>query len=144
MTAQRLAAAFTIALAVGACGDTTLADVGATEPVSTISTAATPDSVDEMEPVVDGELDCPAGGTWSVQASLAPDARGTPVPEDEIDSYLAAWTDGFGGDVSHIREGVGTLVIDGSEVVLAAAVEAPAGGWIVVTTVGCPGFELDL
>jgi hypothetical protein len=43
--------------------------------------------------------------------------------------------------VTVIGEGLGSLVVDGREVVVAIASEAPAGGWLVLTLTGCGGFE---
>jgi len=77
-----------------------------------------------------------------MQASVTADATGAATPEEEISGFLAAWSERFGGDIVHIRKGVGALVLDGSEVVVAIATPAPAGGWIVLTTVGCEGFQV--
>lgn len=142
-------AAIAIGLVVAACG----ADPGG--PAGSQETRSIVDANDsapmtltsgipaQREPAVDGDLDCAAGEIeFSMQGIVAPDTIGAPTPEEEIDGFLVAWSDRFGGDVVHVREGVGALVVDGLEVVVASSVPAPAGGWIVLTTLFCESFEL--
>jgi hypothetical protein len=43
--------------------------------------------------------------------------------------------------VKVLEESLGSLVVNGREVVVAIATEMPAGGWLVLTLTGCGGFE---
>lgn len=152
MNCRLAGAVIAIAMVVAACGndpsslavaeysEATTSNADAAGPGADTSTSHAPT---QQEPTIDGEPDCSAvDGGWSMQASLGPDAVGAPTPEEEINGFLAAWANRFGGDIVHIRQGVGALVVDGAEVVVAVATPAPAGGWIVSTTVGCEGFQM--
>jgi hypothetical protein len=46
-----------------------------------------------------------------------------------------------GGVIVIVDESRGSLVVDDAEVVVGLASEAPAGGWLVLTGLGCDGFD---
>jgi hypothetical protein len=46
-----------------------------------------------------------------------------------------------GGVIAMVDESQGSLVVDEAEVVIGQATEAPAGGWLVLTGLGCDGFD---
>ncbi|HEY7468467.1 MAG TPA: hypothetical protein VIC07_02895 [Acidimicrobiia bacterium] len=53
---------------------------------------------------------------------------------------MASYRARHGGEVVVDDEWVGLLVVNGRDVVVVIAAEAPAGGWIVTTSRGCDGF----
>jgi hypothetical protein len=55
--------------------------------------------------------------------------------------HLDPWVTRFEGEVAIPSNEVGSLVIDGQEVVVAFATPAPAGGWLVLTTQACECYE---
>lgn len=90
---------------------------------------------------IDGKLDCDGDVSWTQQASFLPDTIGDPTPEDALVGFLDQWRQRYGGEIVLAGEAAGSLVVDGREQVVASASEAPAGGWLVATTVGCDGYR---
>lgn len=86
-------------------------------------------------------LDCPTDVTWVEQGSVLEGTVGSPTPEAALEETLAPFVGKLGGEVELLEEGLGSLVVDDREVVVAIAMEAPAGGWLVLTLTGCGGFE---
>ena len=86
---------------------------------------------------VDGSLDCVGEMVWTEQAMLDTDARGEDTPELAVRLDLDRHRERYGGEVAMIDENTGSLVVDEREQVVAFATEAPAGGWVVATTMGC-------
>jgi hypothetical protein len=66
---------------------------------------------------------------------------GSPTPDAALEGMLGTFLRERGGEVMLFDEGLASLVVDGREVAVAIASEAPAGGWIVLTLTGCEGFE---
>jgi hypothetical protein len=66
---------------------------------------------------------------------------GLPTPDAALEKALEAFLRKRGGEMMLLDEGLGSLVIDGREMVVAIASEAPAGGWLVLTFTTCEGFE---
>ena len=101
-------------------------------------------SFDDDGPVkTDGELDCTSLMQWSLQGAPAPDAMGSVTAEEALRDDLDRYRDRFGGEIEFVREGVGSLVIDGREQVVSVASRTAGGGWFVTTTSGCESFELN-
>ena len=92
--------------------------------------------------VIDGKLDCSSDISWSVQGSVREDTAGSPTPQVELEQSLSPYLARHGGEVVVVEDQIGSLVVEGREVVVSIATEAPAGGWIVLTTGGCEGYEI--
>jgi hypothetical protein len=88
----------------------------------------------------DGQLDCPTDITFAGFASYDERTVGTSDPAAALVEALAPYRARHGGEVVVVDEWVGLLVVNGREVVVVIAAEAPAGGWIVTTSRGCDGF----
>ena len=89
----------------------------------------------------DGVLDCPTDVTWVEQGSVLEGTVGSPTPDAALEEALGAFLRNGSGEVKMLDQGLGSLVVDGREVVAAIVTEAPAGGWLVLTLTGCGGFE---
>ena len=92
--------------------------------------------------MIDGKLDCASDLEFSMQGSFPADAVGLPTPEEALQEFLSQWRSKYGGEIVLVDEGTGSLVVDSREQVVARAIRAPAGGWLVVTTLFCDGFRL--
>ena len=89
-------------------------------------------------------LECPTDYWWGEFGSIAVDAKGLPTREQAIESAYGNWTNRQGGELQIVevtKSTVGVLVVDGHRVVLFRPSPAPAGGFLIVQTVGCEGFE---
>lgn len=93
---------------------------------------------------LDGQPDCNHGEPWVAEASLDPEAPGHPTAKQAVREFLEQWHDQFGGEVAIVRDGVGALLIDGSEVVVAVSFQTAAGGFLVDRSTGCDGYEPDV
>jgi hypothetical protein len=94
------------------------------------------------DPVVaDGELDCETELTWSEEGSVPEGTKGLADPGDAVEAYLTPFMENHGGVIAIVDESQGSLVVDEAEVVVGLATEAPAGGWLVLTGLGCDGFD---
>ena len=91
---------------------------------------------------IDGNLDCESDIEFSMQGSVAPDTQGSPTPAEELESFLAQWGSRYGGEIVIVDDTKGSLVVEGHEKVVAFATPAPAGGWIVLTTLYCESYEI--
>lgn len=89
----------------------------------------------------DGELDCETELTWTEEGSVPEGTTGLADPGDAVEAYLSPFVENHGGMIVMIGERQGSLVVDGAEVVVGLASEAPAGGWLVLTGLGCDGFD---
>jgi len=91
--------------------------------------------------MVDGELDCETAITWSEQGSVVEGTAGLADPGDAVEAYLSPFVESHGGAIEMVDTAIGSLVVDGAEVVVGSASELSAGGWIVLTGNGCDGFD---
>jgi ABC-type glycerol-3-phosphate transport system substrate-binding protein len=89
----------------------------------------------------DGELDCQTELTWTEQGSVPEGTTGLANPEAAVEAYLSPFMENHGGVIVIVDESRGSLVVDHVEVVVGLASEAPAGGWLVLTGLGCDGFD---
>jgi len=94
-----------------------------------------------------GGLQCRSERATTQQSVLAGDAKGRATSAEAIEVGLARWKDTVGGEVTIFEpddnpSGIpeGALVVDGNRVVVVFPVPAPAGGWIVRTTLWCEGY----
>ena len=95
-----------------------------------------------FEPV-DG-LECPTEFWWGEFGSIAQDAVGLPTREQAVESAYGNWTNRRGGELQFVDvkgSKLGALVVDGHRVVLFRPSPAPLGGFLIIQTVGCEGFE---
>jgi|Marorgknorr_s2lv_3_1036020.scaffolds.fasta_scaffold05358_4 hypothetical protein len=119
---------FALALFLPACGSEAMEE---------------PDGL-EITYFIDGLLDCPKEGRYSMFATLAHDAVGESTPEEAYVKALAPFREVHGGEVSTGPGPGGMLVVGGREVVQVQASELSDGrGWAVMTTTWCPGFGLN-
>ena len=119
---------FALALFLPACGSEAMEE---------------PDGL-EITYFIDGLLDCPMEGRYSMFATLAHDAVGEPTPEEAYVKALASFREVHGGEVSTEPGPGGMLVVGGREIVQVHASELSDGrGWVVMTTTWCPGFGLN-
>lgn len=85
-----------------------------------------------------GQVDCDSDLVITMQASILPDAEGVPTVQGALEDHLSSFG---GGAIEYIGGRTGSLVVDGKERVVASATEAPAGGWVVLTTRHCEGYR---
>ena len=86
----------------------------------------------------DGELDCPS--SWSTVYDVPPDLEGAVTPFKAMEEWAGVYEDlEYSIHVDTAR--LGTVVIDGAEVVLIRVEELPTEMFAVVETSGCDGFE---
>ncbi len=91
-------------------------------------------------------LECSTEQAWSEQSVILEDAEGLPTPAAAAEAGLARWEGIDGAEVvvtdsiGRLSSLAGVLVVDGRRVVLAFPSPAPAGGWLVRTTIWCDGF----
>jgi hypothetical protein len=90
---------------------------------------------------IDGELDCANESSWVMTGTIDPTLPGVATAEEAVSSSLDWYAERYGGEIVIVSEGVGSLVVDRREQVVARAVEVSAGGWVVTTVLGCDGFE---
>jgi hypothetical protein len=58
-----------------------------------------------------------------------------------VDAYLNPFLENHGGEVVMVTPIQGSLLVEGSEVVVGEASELPDGGFLVLAGVGCEGFD---
>ena len=87
-----------------------------------------------------GALQCNGGTIRTVQGIAGPGAQGADTAEEELRSFLGRWSKRAGGVIAIVDETTGSLIIDDREQAVAVATEAPAGGWIVLTSRFCEGI----
>jgi len=90
---------------------------------------------------INGELDCTDEYIWTEQGSLDPDTVGYLLAEDALRTALNDFLRNRNAEIQIVSDSVGSLVVDSREVVVALAVEAAAGGWLVDTIKACRGYE---
>jgi len=90
---------------------------------------------------IDGELDCASDSSWGMMGAIDPTIPGVATSEEAVRSSLEWYADRYGGEIVLIGDGVGALVVDQREQVVARAIEVAAGGWVVTTLLGCDGFD---
>lgn len=86
---------------------------------------------------IDGSLDCAGSVSWTQQGLLDSETPGEDTSERAIDIALAGYLDRSAAEIVMIDETTGSLVIEDREQMVAFASEAPAGGWVVTTIIGC-------
>lgn len=93
---------------------------------------------------IDGQLDCLGSPEWFADPLIDPTIRGLATPQEAITSALQLHPD-FSPDVQIevVGDEEGTLVVDGREVVQITVASVEAGGWVVVGSNGCEGFEYE-
>lgn len=87
-----------------------------------------------------GALECDGATFRTAQGIAAPGARGADTAEEELRSFLGRWSKRAGGVIAIVDETTGSLIIDDREQAVAVATEAPAGGWVVLTSRFCEGI----
>jgi hypothetical protein len=90
---------------------------------------------------VDGELDCADENSWYVSGTPDITAQGAGSAEDAMRKTLERFRERHGGEIVLVGDRVGSLVVDDREQVRVNASEMPAGGWGVLSSEGCAGFE---
>ncbi len=58
-----------------------------------------------------------------------------------MDAYLEPFQENHGGEIVLVTTVQGSLLVEGSEVVVGEASELPDGGFLVLTGAGCEGFD---
>ncbi len=102
--------------------------------------AATGDPGDTVGTIarVDHQVDCLDADGWSFEGALDADAAGeAATPEEALKSYAVRLVVDDLGVSLEVDGATGSLISAGRELVVMSAVEAPAGGWVVTTAVGC-------
>lgn len=105
-------------------------------------TPAGPPSDVLFEPV-EG-LECATEFWWGEFGAIAVDAKGLPTREQAVEAAYGRWTNRQGGELQMVDVAgsrLGALVVDGHSVVLFRPSAAPEGGFLIIQTVGCEGFE---
>jgi len=86
---------------------------------------------------IDGSIDCAGDLVWTEQASLDAETPGENTPEEAIRLGLERHQERYGGEIVMIDDNTGSLVVDELEQAVTFATEAPAGGWVASTMIGC-------
>lgn len=92
-------------------------------------------------PAADGELDCDPATVWAEEGSVPEGTAGLAGASDAVDAYLEPFLENHGGEIVMVTPVQGSLVVEGSEVVLGEANELPDGGFLVLAGAGCAGFD---
>jgi hypothetical protein len=95
---------------------------------------------------VDGILDCPMEGRYSMFATLSSDAVGEPTPKEASVKAPASFREVHGAGSRRIRDTAKCRwpVAGGREVVSVLASGLSDGrSWAVMPTAWCPGFGLN-
>lgn len=95
----------------------------------------------QQSPTADGELDCDPDTVWAEEGSVPEGTAGLAGASDAVDAYLDPFLENHGGEVVMVTSVQGSLVVEGSEVVVGEASELPDGGFLVLAGVGCEGFD---
>lgn len=92
-------------------------------------------------PRADGELDCDLETVWAEEGSVPEGTRGLAGAGDAVDAYLNPFLENHGGEIVMVTPIQGSLLVEGSEVVVGEASELPDGGFLVLAGAGCEGFD---
>ncbi|MGF1618084.1 MAG: hypothetical protein ACFCU2_09840 [Acidimicrobiia bacterium] len=92
-------------------------------------------------PTADGELDCDPATVWAEEGSVPEGTAGLAGASDAVEAYLAPFLENHGGEIIMVTPVQGSLIVEGSEVVLGEASELPDGGFLVLAGTGCEGFD---
>lgn len=92
-------------------------------------------------PNADGELDCDPATAWVEEGSVTEGTAGLAAANDALDAYLGPFLENHGGAIFMVTAAQGSLVVEGSEVVVGEASELPDGGFLVLAGAGCEGFD---
>lgn len=92
-------------------------------------------------PTADGELDCDPETVWVEEGSVPGGTTGLAGASDAVDAYLSPFLDNHGGEIVMVAPLQGSLLVDGSEVVVGEASELPGGGFLVLAGAGCEGYD---
>ena len=92
-------------------------------------------------PAADGGLDCDPATVWAEEGSVPEGTAGLGEASDAVDAYLEPFLENHGGEVVMVTPVQGSLVVEGSEVVIGRASELPDGGFLVLAGAGCEGFD---
>jgi hypothetical protein len=95
----------------------------------------------EEQPIADGELDCDPATVWAEEGSVPEGTSGLGEASAAIDAYLEPFLANHGGEIVLVADLQGSLVVEGSEVVIGTASELPEGGFLVLAGAGCEGFD---
>ena len=91
--------------------------------------------------IADGQLDCVDDSEWTEQGQVPEGTVGLDSQKAAAEAYLTPFMEQHGGEIVMVDLTTGSLVLDSREVVWGSAHEMPAGGWLVLTGVGCDGFD---
>lgn len=92
-------------------------------------------------PNADGVLDCELETMWVEEGSVPEGTMGLAEGRDALNAYLGPFLENHGGEIFMVTSVQGSLVVDGSEVVVGNASELPDGGFLVLSGTGCEGFD---
>lgn len=92
-------------------------------------------------PRADGALDCDLETVWAEEGSVPEGTRGLAGAGEAVDAYLNPFLENHGGEIVMVTPIQGSLLVEGSEVVVGEASELPDGGFLVLAGAGCEGFD---
>lgn len=92
-------------------------------------------------PTADGKLDCDLETVWVEEGSVPEGTTGLVEASDAVDAYLNPFLENHGGEIGMVTPRKGSLLVEGSEVVVGEASELPDGGFLVLAGTGCEGYD---
>jgi hypothetical protein len=98
------------------------------------------DDTHQAAPMVSPDLDCDGAPMGAFEPDLDYDIPGAATADEALDDVLVGWAAEFDADVVTLRPGVKAMVVDGRNVVVVFAREAPAGGYWADSTDYCQPF----
>ena len=108
-----------------------------------IVTAGCGDDEAVVEGVVSPDLDCNGARIGTFEPDLDPDVPGATTANAALDDVLVGWAAKFDGEVITLRPEVKAMVVDGRNVAVVFAREAPAGGYWADSTDYCLPFMVE-
>ena len=101
------------------------------------------DDTHQAAPMVSPDLDCDGAAMGAFEPDLDYDIPGVATADEALDDVLVGWAAKFDADVVTLRPGVKAMVVDGRNVAVVFAREAPAGGYWADSTHYCQPFMIE-
>lgn len=93
--------------------------------------------------MVSPDLDCDGARIGRFEPDLDPETSGAQTADAAIDEVLLGWAANFDAEVVALRPGAKAMFVDGRNVVVVFAREAPAGGYWADRTDYCLPFMIE-